>query len=116
MKSSPKNTAFDFPDLFQEMLDAMKKVLDKQWKESKPFLELQTKSYLENIRLIGALKLKGKISEEKARLHLHIQKESLRTTLLTIEGIGLVTAENAINAAQKVLQKTVNTALGWTLF
>lgn len=101
--------------LLKEMTEAVKKVLKASWKEVKPFAELQLKSFAENIQLIAVLKAKGKINEEKAKLHLAIQKESARTVLLSIEGIGIVTAENAINAALKVVQTTVNNAIGWAL-
>jgi hypothetical protein len=105
----------DIPTLIKDMADAAKKVLKSNWKELKPFAEQQLKNLAENIKLIAALKAKGKIDEEKAKLHLAIQKESARTVFLTIEGIGILTAENAINAALKVIQTTVNKSIGWAL-
>jgi hypothetical protein len=105
----------DIPTLIKEMTDAAKKVLKSNWKELKPFAEQQLKNLAENIKLIAVLKAKGKIDEEKAKLHLAIQKESARTVFLTIEGIGILTAENAINAALKVIQTTVNKSIGWAL-
>lgn len=105
----------DINTLIKEMTEAAKKELKSKWKEVKPFAEQQLKSFAENIKMIAVLKAKGKINEEKARLHLAIQKESARTVLLTIEGIGLITAENAINAALKVVQTTVNKSIGWAL-
>jgi hypothetical protein len=35
--------------------------------------------------------------------------------LLTIEGLGIIAVEQAINAAMDVLKKTVNTALDFSL-
>jgi hypothetical protein len=105
----------DFGQLIKDMSAAAKAVLVKQWKETKPFAEQQLNTFAQNIKMIGELKLKGKITEEKARLHLAIQKESARTVLLTIEGIGIVAAENAINSAIAVVKNTVNKAIGWGL-
>ena len=105
----------DFSQLIKDMTAAAKGVLVKQWKETKPFAEQQLKTFAQNIKMIGELKLKGKITEEKAKLHLAIQKESARTVLLTIEGIGIVAAENAINSAISVVKTTVNKAIGWSL-
>lgn len=105
----------DLNQLLKEMTESAKKVLKSKWKEIKPFAEQQLKSFAENIKLIAVLKAKGKITEEQARLHLTIQKESARTVLLAMEGIGIVTAENAINAALKVVQTTVNNSIGWAL-
>ena len=105
----------NFADLIRDMSAAAKDVLVKQWKEVKPFAEMQLKTFAQNIKMIGELKLKGTITEEKAKLHLAIQKESARTVLLTIEGVGLVAAENAINAAISVVKTTVNKAIGWSI-
>jgi hypothetical protein len=105
----------NFSELVKNMANAAQGVLKSHWKDIKPFAEQQLKSFAQNIKLIGELKLKGKITEEKAKLHLAIQKESARTVLLTIEGIGIVAAENAINAAISVVKTTVNKAIGWSL-
>ena len=59
--------------------------------------------------------MKGKITEEQARLYIDIQKNSMRIVLLTIEGLGILAVEAAINAAIDVIRSTVNTALGWRI-
>ncbi len=59
------------------------------------------------------LHLSGQITEEQARLHLDIQKNASRTVLLTVEGLGLLAAEQAINA--RVVRDSVNTALDFVL-
>jgi hypothetical protein len=105
----------DLNDMLKQMVQSVRKVLKSSWKEVKPFAEQQLRSFIENIRLIDELKSKGKITEEKARLHLSIQREAARTVLLTIEGIGILTAENAINSAIQVIRTTVNKAIGWVL-
>jgi len=65
--------------------------------------------------MIEKLKLKNEIDDEEARLQFKIQKNASRTVLLTIEGLGVLAAEEAINAAMKVVKDTVNSALGFTL-
>ena len=86
-------------DLLKQMLEAAKIVLKTQWKQVKPMAELQLRSTLINLELIAELKLRGKITKEQAALHIEIQKQSIRTTLLSFEGIGIVAAEKALNAA-----------------
>ena len=105
----------NFANLIKVMTGAAKEVLANNWKEIKPFAELQLKGFAQNIKLIGELKLKGQITEEKARLQLLIQRDAVKTVLLSFEGIGIVAAENAINAALKVVRTTINKAIGWTL-
>jgi len=105
----------NFSDIIKDMTTAAKEVLSDSWKEVKPFAELQLKSFAQNVKLIGELKLKGLITEEKAKLQLAIQRDSVRTVLIAFEGIGLVTAENAINAAISVVRTAINRAIGWSL-
>ena len=102
-------------ELLKQMLDAAKGVLKSQWKLVKPMAELQLRSILFNLELIAELKLKGKISKEQAALHLEIQKQSIRTTMLSFEGIGIVAAEKALNAALAAVRTVVNKGLGWKI-
>ena len=104
-----------FSDILDEMSYAVKKVLKTRWKKVKPLAELQLKSIIHNLEQIAELKLQGKITEEQARLHLTIQKESIRTILLSFEGIGIVTAEEAINSALSAVKTIVNKAIGWKI-
>ncbi len=97
------------------MISASKAVLKKEWKQVAPIAEIHIKSMIHNLEQIAELKLNGKISEEQAKLHLTIQKESFKTILLSFEGIGIITAEKAINAALNVIRTSVNKTIGWRL-
>jgi hypothetical protein len=44
-----------------------------------------------------------------------MQKNSALAVLLTVQGLGLLTVESAINAALGAVKETVNTALGFLL-
>ncbi len=102
-------------DILDEMSTAVQKVLKSKWKKVKPLAELQLKSIIHNLEQIAELKFQGKITEEQARLHLTIQKESIRTILLSFEGIAIVTAEEAINSALSAVKTIVNKAIGWKI-
>ena len=105
----------NYEQLVKDMLNASKSALKKHWKEAEPYAEQQFKSFLQNIQMISDLKLRGEISEEKARLQMNIQKNSMQIVFLTIEGLGILAVEAAINAALDVVKGTVNTAIGWTI-
>jgi hypothetical protein len=105
----------DFNALIQDMIKAVQGKLTKHWKEAKPYAEKEIRSFAENIRLIEQLKEKGKINETQAKLYVDIQKNSMRIVLLTIEGLGILAVEAAINAAIDVVRSSVNTALGWAI-
>ncbi|MBL7790312.1 MAG: hypothetical protein JNL75_10830 [Chitinophagales bacterium] len=105
----------NYSQLTKDMLEAAKGVLTTQWKEVKPFAEKEMKSFAENIKLIAKLKAEGKITEEQALLYLDIQKSTMRVVLLTIEGLGILAVENAINEAINAIKSTVNKAIGWEI-
>jgi len=64
---------------------------------------------------ITSLFAAGAIKEDEAKLQLDIQKHAARAILLTIEGLGALAVEAAINAALNVAKGAVNTALGFAL-
>lgn len=105
----------DIKELASEMLSASKDVLKKEWKQVAPIAEIHIKTIIHNLEQIAELKLNKKITEEQAKLHLTIQKESFKTILLSFEGIGIITAEKAINAALNIIRTSVNRTIGWRL-
>lgn len=107
--------AIDIDEITQTMTEAMKVALSAQWKAAKPFVGQEAKSFAQNIRLIEKLQAKGEIDEVKAQLHMNIQRNAFRIVLLTIEGLGILAVEAAINAAIDAVKGSVNTTLGWNI-
>lgn len=107
--------SLDASQLGKDIATSFKGVLAAKWPDIKEYGEAEAKKLAETLAMIEALKSSGKINEEQARLHLEIQKNSARTVLLTLEGLGILAAEAAINAALNVVKNTVNTATGFAL-
>lgn len=107
--------ALELTKLVTDMLSAARGVFEEKWPDVKDYAEAEFKKIGECLLMIESLKLQGKITEEQARLHLEIQKNSARTVLLTLEGLHILLVEEAINAALKIIRDAVNTALGWRL-
>ena len=97
------------------MLNAAGSELGERWPEARDYAETEFKKTAETLLLIDKLLREEKIDQERARLHFEFQKASMKTVLLTVEGLGLLAAERAINAALDVVRKTVNRALGFGL-
>ena len=107
--------SLDVGELATTMLGAFKGELSDRWPEVKDYAESESKKIAENFVLIEKMKFMSEITEEQARLHHEIQKNASRMVFLTIEGLGLIAVEQAINAAMNVLKDTVNTALDFPL-
>lgn len=103
------------PQLGKDILGAFKGVFTEKWPDIKEYGEAEAKKLAQALVMIEALKVSGKINKDQARLHLEIQKNSARTVLLTLEGLGIVAVEAALNAALDVVKQAVNTAVGFAL-
>lgn len=101
--------------LGKDILITLKGTLTEKWPEIKEYGEAESKKLAHALVMIEALKVSGKINEEQATLHLEIQKNASRIVLLTIEGLGILAVEAAINAALNVVKDAVNSALGFAL-
>ena len=107
--------ALDWESLGSQMLSAMKRALGKKWPKARDYAQTEMKNLADTLELIAQLYGAGKINEEEARLHLELQKNAARTVLLTLQGLGVLAAEAAINAALDVVRLPVNKALGFDL-
>ncbi len=107
--------SIDASKLVSDMLIAAKDALVDKWPEAKDYAESEFKKIGEAILFIEKQRLLGKMSEEKAKLHLDIQKNASKMVLLTLEGLGILAVEAAINAALNVIKSAVNTALKFPL-
>jgi hypothetical protein len=101
--------------LGKDILSAFRGVFTKKWPEIKEYGEAEAKKLAHSLIMIEALRVAGKINEKQAGLHLQIQKNATRTVFLTLEGLGVLAVEEAINAALGVVKQTVNTAVGFVL-
>jgi len=102
-------------ELLTKMLAAAAVPFKKQWPSAKDYAQSEFKKIAESIVFIESQRALGKMTPERARLHLDIQKNASRTVLLALEGLGIVTAEAMINAALAVIKDTVNSALKFAL-
>jgi hypothetical protein len=98
-----------------DMAAAFTQVLKGKAPGIKAYAESEAKKLAQTLLMIGKLRLSGKIDKEEAELHLEIQRNATRSVLLTIEGLGLLAVEQAINAALDSVKTTVNKALGFVL-
>jgi hypothetical protein len=107
--------AIDTAALAEEMIAAARGVLKKRWPDVRDYATQEMKKLAADAVFIEAQVAEKKMSPEQAKLLLGIQQNAARTVLLAAEGMSLIAAEEAINAAIRVAGKAVNTAIGFTL-
>lgn len=101
--------------LVKDMAGAATGVLKEKWPSVKTYAEAEFKKLGETVITVQKSKLTGNITEEEARLLLEMQKNAMRSVFLTVEGLGIIAVEEAINAAMAVVRSTINTAIGWSI-
>jgi hypothetical protein len=107
--------ALDIKQLLTPMVDAAKAVIGKKWPEIQTYAETEFRKTGENILMIEKMKKDCSIKEDQAKLLIDIQKNASRSVLLTVEGMGLIMAEQAINSALGAIRDVVNKAIGFAL-
>jgi hypothetical protein len=107
--------ALDAGVLAQAMLAAARGKLKKQWPIVREYAAAEARKTAETLAMIERLRLAGDISPKEARLLLDMQRSAATAVLLTIEGMGLLAAESAINAAVGAVRTAVNKAVGFAL-
>ena len=101
--------------LVKEMLTAAKGEVAERWPEVKVYAEAEAKKLAQTLVMIEKLKVSGRINKKQADLLLDMQKQTSRVVLLTIEGLSLLAAEAAVNAAIMSIRDAVNDGIGWKL-
>lgn len=102
--------------LVQEMAEAAAAVLKKkQWRDVGTYAEGEFRKLAQTALTIAALRARRRITRPQAQLLLEMQHNAMRSVLLTVEGIGILAAEAAINAALDAARGSINRAIGWRL-
>lgn len=98
-----------------KMLEAAGGVLRSKWPAAKDYAETEFRNFANSLLMIQKMKRKKGITPERAKMHVEIQKHAMRTVLLTLEGLGILAVEEAINAALGVVRDAVNKSIGWAI-
>jgi len=103
-------------DIIGKITNALKVALGEKWDEAQDFAESEAKKFAQNIAEIALWKETGKITEEQGKVLIRMHQRSMKMVLTALEGISLVLAEQAINAAIDAIGDIINGIIGWDLF
>jgi hypothetical protein len=105
----------DVSELASDLVAAASQSLGSSWKNARNIAEPQLRDLARIAADIGRQTAEGAISKQEAKALYAIHLNTAKIILLTIEGLGILAAEAAINAVLVVLRDTANTALGFEL-
>jgi hypothetical protein len=105
----------DVTSLAKAMLVAVEKVLKVHWNDVRPFAEAEVQKLAVTAAQIEAGRMAGSLSDEQAKILVRMQANASQAVLTTVETVGMIAAQDAINAALQVLAQAVNTAAGFAI-
>jgi hypothetical protein len=97
----------DINEILAEMLSAMKFTIKDDWSQVKQTANKFLQSKKDRLELLASMRVSGEINNEFFLKRLEDEKEILVSELHAIAIINKVLAQNAANAAIKILQDAV---------
>jgi hypothetical protein len=94
------------------MGNAARAVLADRWQDARALAETQLKRLAQDVSDIEGLLRTGDLDETRARLLFEMYRNTIRTTLMTIEGIGVTTAEDVVSGALQAVTGGIARSLG----
>jgi hypothetical protein len=105
----------DTASLVQNMLSAVKQVLQVHWNDVRPFAETEMQKLAATAIQIETGHADGTIGDAQAKILLSMQANSSQAVLTAVETVGMIAAQDAINSAIQVLVAAVNKAVGFAI-
>lgn len=98
-------------NLLNLMLNACETMHIPQWEVIKPHAEHEFEGLLIKLNWIMEMKQQQEMNTEQARIHIDIQKNTMRTRLMALPSLSMLEAEHLINTAidsvrQKIYEET----------
>jgi hypothetical protein len=94
-----------------EMLEAMKVAVGDHIEDVRNLANDELEDFAKRTAVLAEKVALGQITSDQARAILKIRRNAVETVLLAITGIGIISAQDAINAAIGVLKKAINSAI-----
>lgn len=111
-RTADRGGALEAGELAADMIAAVRQSLDRDWRSARHFAEPELRRLGQSLADIGTLASTGRITQEEARSLLRIHRNTTESVLLTVEGLGRLATENAVNAALGVVRDRVNALVG----
>lgn len=99
----------------KKMLEISENLQINNWNQIKPRVSNELDSFILMLEWLKDMKENREISAEQARIHIDIQKNTMRTRLMAMPGIDMLTAENLLNRSIDGIRKEIYDYLGWVV-
>jgi hypothetical protein len=85
------------------------------WNQAENFLKVEFNSLLLMVKWLNEMKLQGEMTTEQARIHIDIQKNTMRTRLMALPNMPVVEIEHMMNAGIDSIRKELYSEMNWLI-
>ena len=110
-ESTLPDAGLSVSDVAQSMIDAARAEVEDQWPQMQLLAESQLRLLAQSLADVAGWVETGRMEESHARQLVHTLQINARQVLLMAQGIGLLTAQQAIHAGVRVAAKALKLAL-----
>ena len=103
----------DVQQLTKDLVQAVQGKLLPHWNAVRPFAETEMQKLAVTALQIQLGQADGSLTKQQAEILLAMQANASQAVLTAIETVGMIAAQDAINAAIDVLTTAVNKAIGF---
>jgi hypothetical protein len=97
------------------MLDACSRANFVHWTTIRPHAENEFNSLLQILNWLSEMRNKNEMTTEEARIYIDIQKNTMRTRLMSLPLVNMVEAEQIINTSIDSIRKDLYTNMDWVI-
>jgi hypothetical protein len=102
----------DISNVVREMVQASAMGLSTGGQQATAFATHEYAQFIRDVEHIHTMVEQGTMTVETARALIEQHKFAMQATLLTVEGLGVIAVQQAINAAVQVLNASLATVVG----
>lgn len=101
----------DYKSVAKDMIAAMEPVVKDHISDIRELAEDELEDFAKRSAILTKKVKDGKLSQRQAEAILRIRRNAVETVLISIAGISVVAAQDAINAALSVLKDAISSVI-----
>jgi hypothetical protein len=110
---SAASSVFDVEALGREMIAAARTALAGRAPALQALAEMELRQLAATLAEIGRLLAKGDIEKKRAQALIELHRSTVRSALLSMEGLAILAADQAMKAVMRVAGAVLNRAVGF---
>jgi hypothetical protein len=102
-------------NMHNTMMNVCESMKIPAWSQVKPMVANELNSFILMLTWIKQMQEQQLFTKEQARIHIDIQRTTMRTRLMALPEIDILTADHLLNNCVDAIRKEIYEYLGWVL-